>query len=119
MKAALLADWLAALRSGKYKQIKHKLHGPDGYCCLGVLCEVAESHGYKVVRGYDGRIAGAALGVQPDALLAELRPHDHGNVGGSALQLAVFLTHLNDTYDKDFDQIADYIETRLKPDQPE
>lgn len=40
----LQIDWLAALRSGKYKQSGGWLKSPDGYCCLGVLCEIA---GYK------------------------------------------------------------------------
>lgn len=35
--------WVEALRSGKYKQTKGKLKSRNGaYCCLGVLCEVAE-----------------------------------------------------------------------------
>jgi hypothetical protein len=33
--------WIAALRSGKYKQGQYHLHSGDEYCCLGVLCEVA------------------------------------------------------------------------------
>ena len=32
--------WVAALRSGKYKQGSGQLHNTmnDTYCCLGVLC---------------------------------------------------------------------------------
>lgn len=32
--------WVKALRSGKYKQTKNKLATPDGFCCLGVACEM-------------------------------------------------------------------------------
>ncbi len=33
--------WVAALRSGKYKQGKSRLRSPKGeYCCLGVACIV-------------------------------------------------------------------------------
>lgn len=32
-----LAKWLAALRSGEYKQGKGSLKSHEGYCCLGVL----------------------------------------------------------------------------------
>lgn len=32
--------WLEALESGNYKQGKGYLKDKDGYCCLGVLCEV-------------------------------------------------------------------------------
>lgn len=38
----LQLDWLASLRSGKYKQGHGYLKdNQDGYCCLGVLCELA------------------------------------------------------------------------------
>lgn len=38
------APWLAALRSGKYKQTQRVLYDGSGYCCLGVLCKVAGSN---------------------------------------------------------------------------
>jgi hypothetical protein len=41
----IIKKWVVALRSGKYKQGKEKLHkqtkSGDRYCCLGVLCEMA------------------------------------------------------------------------------
>ena len=33
--------WLDALRSGEYEQCKSKLHDGEGFCCLGVLYDVA------------------------------------------------------------------------------
>lgn len=33
--------WVAALRSGEYKQTCGALKGADGYCCLGVACAIA------------------------------------------------------------------------------
>jgi len=48
MDAALKAKWTEALDSGKYPQtigLLHRTTQPQvqapGYCCLGVLCEVA------------------------------------------------------------------------------
>lgn len=32
--------WLAALRSGDYRQTKGCLFDDQGYCCLGVACDV-------------------------------------------------------------------------------
>lgn len=32
--------WLAALRSGDYKQTTMTLRDEDGFCCLGVACDV-------------------------------------------------------------------------------
>lgn len=34
-------EWLAALRSGTYSQTKGYLRTDEGYCCLGVACDVA------------------------------------------------------------------------------
>jgi hypothetical protein len=39
------ALWLAALRSGKFKQGKRRLRIGDQHCCLGVLCEIAVEEG--------------------------------------------------------------------------
>lgn len=41
MDAKIKADWIAALRSGEWKQARGQLHKDGAYCCLGVLCEVA------------------------------------------------------------------------------
>lgn len=32
--------WVKALRSGKYKQTKGTLQNNQGYCCLGVACDL-------------------------------------------------------------------------------
>jgi hypothetical protein len=32
--------WVEALRSGNYAQTMHKLRDDDGFCCLGVMCDV-------------------------------------------------------------------------------
>jgi hypothetical protein len=32
--------WVQALESGKYPQTRNHLKDDNGYCCLGVLCEV-------------------------------------------------------------------------------
>lgn len=34
------AAWVAALRSGEYKQAKGALRKRDAFCCLGVLCDL-------------------------------------------------------------------------------
>ena len=42
MTPELKQKWLDALRNGKYKQGESYLRNRDNkYCCLGVLCEVA------------------------------------------------------------------------------
>lgn len=54
MNAELKAKWLEALRSGKYQQTDRALRDNNGYCCLGVLCEVAGLRSEKMSDG-DGR----------------------------------------------------------------
>lgn len=46
MNADIKAKWVAALRSGEYKQGHEHLRVDDSYCCLGVLCDLyAITHG--------------------------------------------------------------------------
>lgn len=44
MDAELKAKWVAALRSGEYRQGAGQLYSETrgAYCCLGVLCKVAD-----------------------------------------------------------------------------
>jgi hypothetical protein len=46
-KDELITEWVAALRSGDYKQGSGYLHrvDDDSYCCLGVACEVLRKRG--------------------------------------------------------------------------
>lgn len=37
--------WVEALRSGDYEQGVHHLRGEDGYCCLGVACDLYRQRG--------------------------------------------------------------------------
>lgn len=41
MKPEIKAAWVAALRSGEFKQDFSRLKNGKGYCCLGVLSELA------------------------------------------------------------------------------
>jgi hypothetical protein len=42
--------WIAALRSKKYTQTKQYLHDKDGFCCLGVACELAIADGVPLTQ---------------------------------------------------------------------
>lgn len=102
--------WVAALRSGDYRQGKHRLKQIDGsYCCLGVLQIVTDGKvenipGYDVSRympsdSYKLRVFGDA-----DAELAVL----FGLMG------EVSLSELNDDRHLSFDKIADLIEEQVE-----
>lgn len=43
MNPDIKAAWIAALRSGDYSQTRCVLQNSEGYCCLGVLCELHEN----------------------------------------------------------------------------
>jgi len=45
MKQEIKQRWIDALRSGEYPQTMGKLRDEGGYCCLGVLCELAVEDG--------------------------------------------------------------------------
>lgn len=51
MRKAVKEKWLKALRSGGYKQTQGCLKDENGYCCLGVLCDIhsktIKEKGYK------------------------------------------------------------------------
>ncbi len=55
MDPELKKKWVAALRSGEYKQGRNRLHRKvdNSFCCLGVLCEVA---GYQKEEGEMGNV---------------------------------------------------------------
>lgn len=70
MDKKLKANWVKALRSGKYQQCRTQLTNGSGYCCLGVLAAVA---GLPLELAYEeiGRILGeremeALYGVNDD-----------------------------------------------------
>lgn len=45
MNKEVKQKWVAALRSGDYKQTQNHLQDSNGYCCLGVLCDLyAQEH---------------------------------------------------------------------------
>lgn len=48
----VIRRWVNALRSGKYKQVKYNLRTKEGFCCLGVLCDL-------YIRSKAGKKAGA------------------------------------------------------------
>lgn len=40
MNKEIKEKWVAALRSGEYKQSSNRLRDNKGFCCLGVLCDI-------------------------------------------------------------------------------
>ncbi len=115
MNPGIRAQWTAALRSGEYRQGTATLRSVvDRFCCLGVLCDLAEKAGviraHKTPDGdwtYDGEEAFLPEAVMDWAGITDASPHI--NVP-STLEDEPTLTGLNDEDEWDFDQIADLID---------
>lgn len=109
-----LALGTAALRSGKYPQAKGRLRQSSGYCCLGVLTEVAIANGLNL-RVRRGREAHNDLWFYGDMdeighLTREVANwYGFGNINPPLEYdgLALNAIGANDEADKDFNWIAD------------
>lgn len=121
MRADIKSEWLAALRSGKYKQATGVLHDPasGGYCCLGVLCEIARKHGIVDLRIDDqGAFYGHSMHLPPYAVqewaeLPERNPEVPFSACGCGCSRNTVLSEINDNGNMNFSQIADLIEKHL------
>lgn len=112
--------WVAALRSGEYRQTTLQLRAGDGYCCLGVLCDLHAKqtgqgkwapHGYYeslVTDDTDGRIP--TKDVAKWAGLSDRSPHVYAYRPGD--DGTALLTALNDGDGYTFAQLADLIEAQ-------
>ena len=55
MNPQVKEKWLNALRSGDYQQTQSCLRKEDGFCCLGVLCDLyGKEHNVEWNLGDDG-----------------------------------------------------------------
>ena len=94
-----------ALRSGEYKQGKDALESKEGYCCLGVMCDVYQKETGAKLRlnreGIYGSNLADQVGVQEWVGLKYM-------CGDSTYNEP--LTDMNDG-GKTFSEIADFIES--------
>lgn len=104
---AIVDKWVAALRSGEYKQgkgiLKEEVDGEVRHCCLGLLCEVL---------GVDNRRDGNFWVFDDRSrVLPEIASRECGLQSCDGDCAWGPLTELNDT-GSTFAQIADIIESR-------
>jgi hypothetical protein len=109
---------LVALRSGEYKQGKFTLQSCDGYCCLGVMCDVYEKEtGDKLERDLNDYIIGTDLDKLPKVqrwvgLKNYQGDHLVSRYVGDKNPIVKDLTGMNDIGHYNFSQIADHIESK-------
>jgi hypothetical protein len=114
MNPEIKAQWLGALRSGEYKQSKGYLRKVnDTFCCIGVLTDLAVKAGVieegKLVSYSESCYEYAGNTGDTPAPVCEwsgLDQHTNRDVN-------VYLMEMNDTHDKNFNEIADWIEENL------
>lgn len=101
-----LEKWLEALRGGKYAQAYSRLRDNEGFCCLGVACDVLKDDvGGKWLKDNHFKVSlnqAATMGALPikvrELLSLSCRQED-------------VLTDMNDTDRATFPEIADYLES--------
>lgn len=96
--------WLAALRSGKFKQSRGTMRSRSGYCCLGVLAEVM---GVPPAKKGSQRFDFAQRGQH------NVGSYPPVNFQGIDWENRHFLVDMNDDEKKTFPEIADWIEANL------
>lgn len=101
-------SWVSHLRSGEYKQVKDRLKNKKGYCCLGVLCDIAvkAGHGewtqcnqYKILH-------------RESSIFPILYHNSTISTWGGGSKGKPAKAGLNDEHDYTFEQISDVIESR-------
>jgi len=117
--------WVEALRdTDTYPQAKGALHNEDGYCCLGVLCEVAIKAGVQIEHSpvnlnpglwsYDGNVEHL-----PDAVVQWAGLDTNNPVviveeeDEQVVEVERELVMLNDDFVWSFPKIADVIDAQL------
>ena len=110
MKKHVARKWIAALRSGKYRQGKNKLQAGNAYCCLGVLCKIAPKYVQKrIIFTKKNQLIGGTLYTQnPVKEWAGLKDHS-GSLPIDAKTGFIDLVAYNDA-GKSFKEIALIIE---------
>lgn len=102
MNPEIKAKWVAALRSGKYKQGRGRLKNTNNeYCCLGVLCALKTNNPLELDRSFPNEDVVLWSGIdKPNPMLMyndEITP----------------VATLNDDKLLSFSKIADLIEAQL------
>lgn len=112
------AKWIAALRSGLYSQTTGVLKDENGYCCLGVLCDISglgqwEPWGSQRSPSATYRADGQ---IPREGLLPEL-VRDTTGLLQSAEPTLSGMNDMHGTYGNarryEFNAIADWIEANL------
>jgi hypothetical protein len=114
-----LLKWIAALRSGSYRQasgvLRETFHsGPEAtrYCCLGVACEL-----FRQANPEDGRWQKECFATKSHHMFSTLPPEVQEWLGigyADPILCGINASVRNDLHQQDFLAIADAIEAEFK-----
>ena len=107
-----IADrWIKALRSGKYPQIQGKLRKEEGFCCLGVLCDIHDNKQWGDDLGGFSYLSNSGVIPEKVRKWAGMKSRDGSHLPrmGYPERRNRNLSGLNDN-GRTFEQIADVIE---------
>jgi hypothetical protein len=131
LKPEVLTLWTDALESGEYAQTKGWLHlmedgsdRPGGWCCLGVLCDVASKAGVDMnrqlevggkVESFDDHRGGLPPSVRKWAFGVETT--FDGADGAESWAAEDYLVSMNDGMGQDFRAISRWVKENLSPEE--
>lgn len=110
MNPAIKTKWLVALRSGDYPQTRRRLRDDDGFCCMGVLCDVVDPEGWSA---YNNGTFRSSRAFPPPSVIDEAGLYDGRLCALGITGIMGDLANLNDNMGLSFPEIADYIEENL------
>jgi len=107
MNKTIKAKWIKALQSGDYEQTTQALKNEDGFCCLGVLCDVYNKEKGKEWEkpAFTNRMGRSYIFGESTKLPVEVQDWS-GLIGSNPLVGVFDLISLNDSKGWSFDKIA-------------
>lgn len=104
----LQEEWILALESGKYRQAQGKLKKEEGFCCLGVACDLMIKKA-PVSYSWDSASSLVIDGERnvfslPDRLIARFKLSE---------EIVTDVMRMNDIQEKSFKEIAAYLRSVL------
>lgn len=121
MNEELIRKWIEELRSGRYKQGHYALRLPskggkdDEFCCLGVACDVVDPTAWALLLNGKRYAVDGMIGTLPYSIRVKLFPRItfDSQEQNRIENIISRLVTMNDTEEKSFEEIADYLEERL------
>jgi hypothetical protein len=115
MNPQIKQKWLNALRSGEYQQTQRYLHDENGFCCLGVLCDLYGKENnveWNLANNGHNYVFQDMVTILPRSVVEWAGVKDHNADFIINETRTETLANLNDT-GFTFNEIADVIEEQL------